>query len=106
MANCNTSKLNITARQQVRDMFENLKGLQFGTVWLDIEGGDWYNNFYKDPLQNQAFLIEMVDEILKYGHTPGFYSNWNYWDLLLGGNTFKIMSKYPIWYIYIYIYIH
>ena len=100
---CATDTLSISPRQQIRDMMNYLTGVQFGNVYLDIEGGWWYNAFFDDVTKNQNFVREMVDEIIRYGHTPGFYSNWNYWKLLLGGDDFTEMAKYPMWYIYIYI---
>ena len=98
---CDTDFLSISPRQQIRDMMNYLEGVNFGDVYLDIEGGWWYNAFYDQVEKNQAFVRDMVDEILRYGHTPGFYSNWNYWLSLLGGDDFTEMSKYPIWYVYI-----
>lgn len=64
----------------------------FGTIWLDIEGA----NYWGTCAENVKFFKEAADEIKKQGYPVGIYSGASQWAPIMCGN--QDFKHYPLWY--------
>jgi len=90
---CVTSCGYSTAASQMQDFISQLSsnGVQFGTLWLDIEIYDWFS----DQGQNQGFFNALVGAA--GGQQLGVYTSQNNWCTIMGC-SFSGGSSLPLWY--------
>jgi len=80
---------------QARAAVNNLRaeGAQFGMLWLDIEGTQYW---YADHATNINFLQELANGLNAAGVNWGVYTSSSQWTPITGGWTG--MSNKPLWY--------
>ena len=55
----------------------------FGTVWIDIEG----TQYWRDESYNRNFLQGIMNELAAKGVTTGIYASESQWSAIMGGWT-------------------
>jgi GH25 family lysozyme M1 (1,4-beta-N-acetylmuramidase) len=78
--------------EQAKTLISELKGYNYGMVWVDIERRQWSSNFEK----NRKFILELVRELAKKAYV-GIYTNYNNWAHIVGVD-WEILKHYPLWY--------
>lgn len=79
-------------KTQATDLVNALKGLTYGTVWVDIENYKWTSSYST----NKQFALDMVNQLKALGKNVGIYTNENNWSDIMGSWT--ELSAYPVWY--------
>ncbi len=82
-------------KQQVKDALANLKGIEYGMVWLDVEEYQWTKNL----TYNREIVTAMLNEVVAQGRKVGVYTNWREWGLTVG-KDWDGASAYPLWFPY------
>eukprot|EP00826_Nyctotherus_ovalis_P049775 TRINITY_DN6038_c0_g1_i1.p1 TRINITY_DN6038_c0_g1~~TRINITY_DN6038_c0_g1_i1.p1 ORF type:complete len:212 (+),score=53.18 TRINITY_DN6038_c0_g1_i1:339-974(+) len=80
-------------KQQVIRTVQALKGLNYKTIWLDVERQGW-NLRIKE--ENRKFLKEMFMEATKHGKKVGIYTSSAEWSQIVG-NDWTEGAKFPLW---------
>ena len=78
---------------QVKAAISNVHGLGLGTVWLDIEGPQYWSS---SPAQNVAFIHAMVAQAKSMGVRLGVYTSQSQWQPIAGDSS--EFSDLPLWY--------
>lgn len=78
---------------QVRSLVNALNGLNFGTIWVDIEIYSWGS----DLNANRQFALDMVNEVKAAGKNVGIYTSEYNWEEVVG-SSWSGLSSYPVWY--------
>ena len=78
--------------KQIRDMITNLNGARFGTLWLDIEGTEYWT----DQASNRRFFDGLVQQAQSMGLNIGVYTSLVQWKPIMG--DYHAGSAFPLWY--------
>jgi GH25 family lysozyme M1 (1,4-beta-N-acetylmuramidase) len=78
--------------KQITDMISNLRNTTFGTLWLDIEG----TQYWKDQSYNQNFFTGLVKQAQAMGLKLGVYTSRSQWTPIMG--NWNGGSAFPLWY--------
>ncbi len=90
VASCNGSP---SPAAQIQATVNNLRGSDYGMLWLDIEGPQYW---YSSASQNVAFIQAMVNECNAQGISCGIYTSNSQWSPITGGST--AFNSLPLWY--------
>ena len=82
-----------SAYQQMEDTVNALKNVEYGMLWLDIEGTQYWHS---DQSQNVNFIQGLVDAGNALNVTLGMYTSKSQWSQLCG--TSSQFSYLPLWY--------
>ncbi len=63
------------------------------SVWLDIEGTEYWSNDHK---ANSEYIASLHSRLTYYGYKVGVYSSAVQWAPITGNS--KILSHLPVWY--------
>ncbi len=85
-----------TGAQQVQNSVQHMRnaGANFGMVWLDIEGSQYWRGNYAD---NKAFFQSMLQGAAATGAKFGIYSSAYMWSSIFG-NGYTLGGNLPLWY--------
>eukprot|EP01091_Cochliopodium_minus_P000511 TRINITY_DN10467_c0_g1_i1.p1 TRINITY_DN10467_c0_g1~~TRINITY_DN10467_c0_g1_i1.p1 ORF type:complete len:232 (+),score=52.02 TRINITY_DN10467_c0_g1_i1:36-698(+) len=85
-----------SATNQFQDLYNYLRqnGVQYGQIWLDIEGPQYWSSSIS---YNQNFFSELVAAGQNNGVNLGVYSSRSQWEPIFGGG-FTAGSSLPLWY--------
>ncbi|KAL5477263.1 hypothetical protein EMCRGX_G024032 [Ephydatia muelleri] len=86
-------KCSKTASQQVEEMMQSLKGSDYGMVWLDIEGSEYWLG---STSANQQFFKDLLTAAQAH-KCVGVYSSESQWSEIFG-DSFTGGSSRPLWY--------
>jgi len=91
-------KCSTSAATQVQQMVTSLKNnnVNYGTVWLDIEGSQYWST---STTTNQNFFNGLVSQLkTEIGSAKiGVYTSSSQWNPIMG-SSFHGGSAYPLWY--------
>eukprot|EP00008_Paramoeba_atlantica_P007023 CAMPEP_0201489764 /NCGR_PEP_ID=MMETSP0151_2-20130828/23601_1 /ASSEMBLY_ACC=CAM_ASM_000257 /TAXON_ID=200890 /ORGANISM="Paramoeba atlantica, Strain 621/1 / CCAP 1560/9" /LENGTH=158 /DNA_ID=CAMNT_0047875455 /DNA_START=254 /DNA_END=730 /DNA_ORIENTATION=+ len=65
---------------QMDTLVKGLSGLDYGTIWLDVEVYQWSSS----QASNQQFIESLIQEGKKKGQTLGIYSSYYSWESVVG----------------------
>eukprot|EP00054_Salpingoeca_dolichothecata_P031787 m.264614 g.264614 ORF g.264614 m.264614 type:complete len:284 (-) comp28033_c0_seq1:44-895(-) len=69
------------------------KPASYGTVWLDIEGTQYWHS---STSENVAFFNGLVDALAAHAQIIGVYTSKSQWEPIMGSSTAG--SRHPLWY--------
>jgi len=78
---------------QIIQMANALKELNYNTIWIDVERQGWDLN---DKAGNRKFLTEMFNEAPRHGKAVGVYTSSAEWSQIVG-NDWTVGAKFPLW---------
>eukprot|EP01117_Protostelium_nocturnum_P015946 TRINITY_DN621_c0_g1_i3.p1 TRINITY_DN621_c0_g1~~TRINITY_DN621_c0_g1_i3.p1 ORF type:complete len:212 (-),score=39.72 TRINITY_DN621_c0_g1_i3:1381-2016(-) len=82
------------AAKQINQTLEAIKGSGYGTLWLDIEGPQYWT---KNRETNRKFLEELIDATKKSQVKVAIYSSASQWNPIFGAD-YKGGHDLPLWY--------
>ena len=81
------------AAGQVQKLADAVSGVNHGTLWLDIEGSQYWGSHDA----NKEFYKELVDASRNTFSHVGVYSSIYQWQDLFGDLSFSYGSDLPLW---------
>jgi hypothetical protein len=86
-----------SASAQVQSLVDYLNGCSAfqGTIWLDIEGEQYWLG---DSTKNRDWYQDLVDACNRSGFSCGVYASYSQWQSLFGSVDYQYGSNLPLWY--------
>ncbi|KAL5477262.1 hypothetical protein EMCRGX_G024031 [Ephydatia muelleri] len=83
-----------SAATQVASMVDKLSGSNYGMIWLDIEGSQYWLGSYSE---NQKFFEELLSAAASHKST-GVYASESQWVEIMGSSSYTGGAAHPLWY--------
>ncbi|KAF8386334.1 hypothetical protein PRIPAC_75476, partial [Pristionchus pacificus] len=84
-----------SAERQVYIAINATKGIQFGTLWLDIE--ELFVSWPADKSFNRQFILDMINSASKMGQSVGIFTERDNWKSIVG--DWNGASFVPLWWL-------
>lgn len=81
------------AKGQVDALVSTIKGESIERIWVEVAAYEWPSN----QLENQDFILIMMDTIKRHGKETGILTSLIDWQTIVG--DWKVDREFPLWYV-------